>query len=63
MVYYTILMKFMNKNRIPRKFKKILLKQFSKEFVNYVTKHIRKHKTILTKDGKQYRYNRSFVNL
>ena len=51
------------KNRIPRKLKKILLKQFSKEFVNYVTKFIRNNKTILTKDGQQYRYNRSFINL
>lgn len=51
------------KNRIPRKFKKVLLKQFSKQFVNYVTKFIRNHKTILTKNGEQYRYNTTFINL
>ena len=51
------------KNRIPGKFKKILLKQFSKEFVKYITKFIRNHKTILTKNDKQYRYNTTFINL
>ena len=63
MELFTFLTQNMNKNRLPRKLKKILLKQFSKEFVKYVTKFIRNRKTILINDGQQYRYNTTFVNL